>query len=150
MKKIFLLLFAVSMIFTACGGVNTPKTDTISTIVVEDKVSDIAFDFSNIQTIVYLDDDDVCIVRYDDPDVFDYQTLALITKRDEWYGEYIDMDIEESILPMFVYDYNDWKETDNYWKREQLSNKYKIVEHIIKYADGVVDIIYDVEIRYND
>ena len=46
MKKVFLLLLAV-MIFTACGSVNTPKTDTTSTIVVEDKVSDIAFEFAS-------------------------------------------------------------------------------------------------------
>lgn len=144
MKKIVIVIMFIAAMFTAACNNNVDGNDTINPgkIVSIDTVSGIPFDFGNIDTIVYVDDDETPVLHYDDPDAFDYENLAYKTGRDKWYGDYIAIDIEDEVKIAFFEDYQIYKKHNDYWVREALNETYVIEEHTIKYADGTVDIIY--------
>lgn len=108
----------------------------------------ILFDFSCVDDIVWSDDDGVFTVEYNDPDVFDYDNLAYLTNRYSWYGEYIKIDIDESLVPMFLNDQDLYfqDETD-FLKKNNLSRKYVIIETKLTFPDSTIDYIWEVKQR---
>lgn len=136
MKKI---AFIVALCVSACFGVacadNNPTVQS-------SKEYEIIFDFCNADTIVYYDDDDAMTIHYNDEDVFDYENLAYLTDRDEWYGEYVSVSINDTIITEFLNDYYKYLTSTEYDERTELSYKYIIVEKDIKYNNGDRDIIF--------
>lgn len=107
----------------------------------------ILFDFNCVNDIVWSDEDKMFTIEYDDSDVFDYDNLAYLTNRHSWYGEYIRIDIDESLVPMFLNDQElYWQETD-YLKRDDLNMLYTIVEHKITFPDSTIDYIWEIKLR---
>ena len=145
---LMLITFMSICSFSACKEYKQKYGDKQDTSLVSkiksEKTYEILFDFSNIDTIVYLEDDGVYVLHYNDPDVFDYQTLADITNRYSWYGDYVAVDIEEEeeMLSDFFYDYVNWKNAKSFKERDRLNDKYIIVEHDITFEDGTIDIIF--------
>ena len=140
MKKILLILTIVSII-CSCNATPTNIIDSTS-VIVEEEVNEILFDYSNVIDIIYLSEDYTSIIRYDDADVFDLDNMAFITGREEWYGNYVDMIIDEGLLPDFIYNYDNYKYTDDAWRKDKLNDEWLIEEHKITYLDGTVDLIY--------
>lgn len=140
-----LLILAIASIFAACNAqpINVEHIDSASTIV-EEKVDTIMFSYSNFIEMTYLDEDNVAIIRYDDPDVFDFDHMAYITGRDKWYGDYVDMIIEEDLLAEFMYNYDNYRYTDDFWRKENLNSDWIIEEHNVLYLDGTRDLIYHI------
>ena len=114
---------------------NTVKSDTIM------------FDFSCVNDVIWSEDDSMYHIEYNDPDAFDYETLAYLTNRYSWYGEYIIVDIDESILPMFINDQELYNQETNYCKRDDLNMLYTIVEHKITFPDSTIDYTWEVKLR---
>lgn len=144
MKRLSIILI-IAAIFTACNAqpINVEHIDSASTIV-EEKVDTIRFSYSNFIEMTYLDEDNVAIIRYDDPDVFDFDHMAYITGRDKWYGDYVDMIIEEDLLAEFMYNYDNYRYTDDYWRKQNLNSDWIIEEHNVLYLDGTRDLIYHI------
>lgn len=144
MKKIVIIMMMFAAMFTAaCNNNNVNNNDSINCDqIVSIKTDHILFDFGNIDTIVYVDDEEIPVLHYDDPDALDYDYLADVTGRDHWYGDYISVDIEDEVRIAFFEDYKIYKDNKDFWVRETLNEQYVIEEHTIKYTDGTVDIIY--------
>lgn len=136
-----LLILAIASIICSCNATPANIIDSTSTIV-EEKVDTIMFSYSNFIEMTYLDEDNIAVIRYDDPDVFDLDHMAYITGRDKWYGDYVDMVIEEDLLAEFMYNYDNYKYTDDFWRKERLNENWIIEEHNILYLDGTRDLIY--------
>ena len=136
-----LLILAIASIICSCNATPINVIDSTSTIV-EEKVDTIMFSYSNFIEMTYLDEDNIAVIRYDDPDVFDLDHMAYITGRDKWYGDYVDMVIEEDLLAEFMYNYDNYKYTDDIWRKERLNENWIIEEHNILYLDGTRDLIY--------
>ena len=136
MKKI---AFIVALIISACFNVacadNNPTVQS-------SKEYEIMFDFCNVDTIIYYEDDKAMTIHYDDEDVFDYENLAYLTDRDSWYGEYVSVSIDDTIITEFLNDYYRYVTSTEYDERVKLSDKYIIVEEDIKYNNGECDIIF--------
>lgn len=147
MKKISIIMMFVATILSctcmACNNEPNPN-DTIipGKIVSIDTTSGIEFDFGLIDTVVFVDDGEVPVLHYDDPDAFDYDYLADVTNREHWYGNYIAVDIEEEIQHHFFEDYKEYKSTNDYWAHQAINELYMLEEHKIVYADGTVDVIF--------
>lgn len=139
------IIFIIAAVFTACNAqpINVEHIDSASTIV-EEKVDTIMFSYSNFIEMTYLDEDNIAIIRYDDPDVFDFDHMAYITGRDKWYGDYVDMIIEEDLLAEFMYNYDNYRYTDDFWRKENLNSDWIIEEHNVLYLDGTRDLIYHI------
>ena len=136
MKKIaFIIALCISACFVVACADNNPTVQS-------SKEYEIIFDFCNVDTIVYYDDDDAMIIHYNDEDVFDYENLAYLTDRDEWYGKYISVSVDDTIITEFLNDYHKYLISTEYDERMELSDKYIIVEEDIKYNNGERDIIF--------
>lgn len=136
MKKIiFIVVLFVSACFSVACADNNP-------IVQSSKEYEIIFDFCNVDTIIYYDDDDAMAIHYDDADVFDYENLAYLTDRNEWYGEYVSVYVDDTIITEFLNDYYKYLISTEYDERMELSYKYVIIEEDIKYNNGERDIIF--------
>lgn len=147
MKKLIFIAALISVCLGCIGCNNKTNENSISTIV-EDKPYTILFDFSNIDTITYVGaDDEFCVLHYCDYDAFDYDNLAYLTGRENWYGEYIAIDVEDEILSQFLNDYSNYKSNTDYWYKQELNDKYIIIEHDITYQDGSKDIIFYIGIN---
>lgn len=144
MKKI---TFIIALLISACFGIacadNNPTIQS-------SKEYEITFDFSNIDSVIYYEDDDALFIRYDDADIFDYENLAYLTDRDKWYGEYVSVFIDDTIITEFLNDYNKYIVSKNYDDREELNNKYILVEEDIVYKNGEKDIIFFIRINQDD
>ena len=147
MKKLIFIAALISVCLGCIACNNKTKEDSISNIV-EDKPYTILFDFSNIDTITYVGaDDEFCVLHYCDYDVFDYDNLAYLTGREHWYGEYIAIDVEDEILSQFLNDYSNYKSNTDYQYKQELNDKYIIIEHDITYQDSSKDIIFYIGIN---
>lgn len=112
---------------------NTIESDTI------------LFDFSCVNDIIWSEDDGMYYIEYNDPDCFDYETLAYLTNRYSWYGEYILIDIDKSILPMFLNDQELYNQETDYCKKDDLNMFYTIVEYKIIFPDSTVDYTWEIK-----
>ena len=148
MKKfltIGILLLSICICSVACNNTYEPTNDSIATVV-NDEPHPILFDFGNIDTVVYLDNNNATVLHYCDYDVFDYDNLAYLTGRKHWYGDYVAINVEDEILQEFLVDYSKYIENKDYNTREHLNDKYIIIEHDITYQDGTRDFIYYIAI----
>ena len=136
MKKIaFIIALIISVCFSVACADNNPTVQS-------SKEYEIVFDFSNIDSVIYYDDDDAMTIHYNDEDVFDYENLAYLTDRNKWYGEYVSISIDDTIITEFINDYRKYLISTEYDERIELSDKYIIVEEDIKYNNGDRDIIF--------
>lgn len=144
MKK---FIFIITLIcFCGFASCNTSKSsDEDIAKVVDSKSYDILFDYDNIDSVFYCEDDDCVYVHYIDPDCFDLDNLAYLTGRDKWYGDYIRVDVEDTLICDFLYDYETWKAAKDYWQRDALNKQYVLIEEDLVYNDGNKDIIFYIQ-----
>lgn len=110
----------------------------------------ISFDYDNIIDIIYSPEDNCVFIEYDDADCFDYDNLAYLTNRKEWYGEYIAINLDEILFNEFLKDYYSYDYTANSFnfRNDRLNDKYRIIQRKIIYNDSIQDFVFDI-IKYN-
>lgn len=143
MKKI-VNLFLMMVVFAAACSCNTNNPDP--TKVKLSKSFDIVFDANNIEDIIYDTEDEYIVIEYNDDDIFDYENLAFMTGRDEWYGDYVCIYVHDSVAAQFLADYNATFDVENDKASDVLNDKYYIVEHDIIYEDNARDIVFELKI----
>lgn len=145
MKKLSIILI-MAAIFAACNAqqINVEAVEPIdsTSTIIEERVDTILFSYSNLIQMRYVEEAEMAVICYDDPDVFDLDNMAYVTGRDKWYDTCIYMSIEESLFPEFVYNYENYKYTDDFWRKEKLNSSWIIEEHDILYLDRTRDLIY--------
>lgn len=142
MKKfmtIMSLMLAFSMMTSACYH---PKR-----VPVDAKIYEIIFDFGNIDSVVFYEDNNVMLLHYDDPDAFDLDNLAFITGRDEWYGEYVGVTVNDTLITEFINDYHKYLSNKNWEYRENLNYGYILIEKHIRYDNGDIDVVFYIKTR---
>lgn len=107
----------------------------------------VLFDFSCVDDIIWSDDDGMFFIEYNDSDCFDYDNLAYLTGRHSWYGEYIMMDIDESLVSMFLNDQELYLKETDYLKKDDISMQYVIVETKITFPDSTINYVWEVKQR---
>lgn len=117
------------------GGINTRYYLVKSVIESEP----IMFEFSCIDDIIFQKEDGSWIIEYDDADAFDYDNLAYRTNRNEWYGNYIILTIDDDMFPTFYKDYKRYI-SDTTVNKYSISEKYAIIEY---YFSEVQDYIFE-------
>ena len=153
MKTTIKILMAIGVMFVcikmllltkSCNSQELFNDTTDIARIVNTTTDTLLFNMSNISDITYYPDDDLTYIKYDDPDVFDYQHLAYITGRDTWYGDYIILDIEDSLVDELKSDKYNYYNTKDYWLKDEINSKYRIIEYLITFQDDTVDLIYEV------
>lgn len=138
-------MFIINIISGSCNT-NTNNVNSIEELVevpviFEDSVLTL-FDFCNVDSMSYCESDDAHIIYYDDPDAFDYDNLAYNVNKDNWYGNYIKIIIEDWILPDFIDDMKIYRNTNDWEIKEEMNRKYSIAKHSIIYSNSDKDIIF--------
>lgn len=134
-------MLSICMCSVSCANTPKPDNDSIATVV-DSKQYEIIFDFGNIDTIIFYEDDDAFVLHYDDADVFDLDNLAYQTGRDKWYGEYVSIYVDDTLITEFLNDYHKYLTNKNWDYRENLNYNYILIEEDITFADGSRDIIF--------
>lgn len=148
------LIFAILVLI--CMSCTAQKEKNIVSTKNEDYL--IMFDFSNIDDAHYSIDDSNFWLEYDDPDAFDLDHLAEMTGRDEWYSEYIAIDIQDSLVSLFLIEWGEYNTLKNYihknwtsemgyipeWRRmDEISESWGIQEVWTIFEDGSKDVRYE-------
>lgn len=104
----------------------------------------IIFEFSNVDSIAYVWENKCFLIWYDDADAFDYDAMAYRAGKEEWYGEFVYLDIEDSLIGEFLEDFHkytklksdyksNWEQIDElsqHWgivNWDELSESYKLI-----------------------
>ena len=92
----------------------------------------IIFEFSNVDSCAYVWDDGCFLIWYDDADAFDYEAMAWRSGRENWYGEFVYLDIEDSLVGEFLQDFHKYTELrsdykSNWEQMDELSQHWGIV-----------------------
>lgn len=116
---IFVLTY--TMLFTSCSAQTTSTQKNA-----------IIFEFSNVDSCAYVWDDGCFLIWYDDADAFDYDAMAYRAGREEWYGEFVYLDIEDSLVGEFLQDFHKYTELhsdykSNWEQMDELSQHWGIV-----------------------
>jgi len=148
------LIFAIFILI--CASCTAQKEKKVASVKNENYL--IMFDFSNIDDAHYSIDDSNFWLEYDDPDAFDLDHLAETTGRNEWYGDYIAIDIQDSLVSLFLIEWGEYNDLRNYihenltsenrcrfeWQRmDQLSESWGIQEIWTTFDDGSKDVRYE-------
>lgn len=141
---ITLCLFTMFMFIVMCGMFLSCKSNaqTIGPFEWMDQnknISLVMFDFCNINDAHYIMDDANFYIEYNDQDAWDYDNLAYRTGRQEWYGDYIQVDLQDSLVSEFLQDWGNYAELrknfkDNWEEMDKLSEKWGVME--IHLSDG--------------
>ena len=102
----------------------------------------IMFEFCNIDDAHYTKDDSNFWLEYDDPDAFDLDNLAYRTGREEWYGEYIAVDIQDSLVSQFLLDWGNYAEL-----RKDFRSNWEEMDKL-SYSWGIQEIWIEGDVRY--
>lgn len=146
MKKFMFVLMLIISIYSCISCSNTSENNNNNyPAVVNVESWSIPFSFDNVDTVIYIYNDDKIIMHYSDCDFFDYDKLAFITGSDEWYGEYVIINIKDELLQEVLTDYNEYKNIKNCDIKEQLNNKYVIIERDIIFQDYTTDVTFYIE-----
>ena len=152
MKKfltIGILLLSICICSVACSY--TPKhINYTGSTIVDTKKYEILFDFGNIDSVIYYEDDNAFVLHYDDPDVFDLDNLAYKSGRDKWYGEYVAVDVDDTLVTEFLNDYTKYLQNKDWDYRENLNYNYVLIEEDVTYSDGTVDIVFYIRLASGD
>lgn len=131
MKKLFV---AAIMLLAACSNQN-------ANYVINDNHYAV-FEFDCVEDVTYSEEDGCFTIEYCDPDAFDLDNLAYMTGRKHWYGDYIAVDIEDSIVHNFLNDWKKWLMSD-YETKYELSESWCIQVIWITFSDGSKDIRFE-------
>lgn len=143
-----MLMFVVS-----CGVLLSYKSIAQTTSPVEQRAQYlIMFDFSNIDDAHYSTNDSNFYLEYDDPDAFDLDQLAEATGRNEWYGEYITINIQDSLVSLFLIEWGEYINLKNYVRENWTPEMGYIPEwkrmYEISESWGIQEIWIAKDIRY--
>jgi hypothetical protein len=133
MKKVFVMV-ALATTFCASCAKEVSNADTTKP---QDYMA--AFSFANVDDLTWSPDDGCFTVEYSDPDAFDPQPFYDLTGRDIYYWGHLTVDIDDELVPEFVYDWRDWQDGDTH-----LDNKYSISVHFLQFDDGTIDVLFEV------
>lgn len=144
MKTIVSLVATVMLLIgTACGSknVSSESNQEISTWMVGD-INYAVFGFECVEDIIWSSDDGHYYIEYNDPDGFDLDNLAYLTNRNEWYGDFIVVDIPDELVQIFQDEYTKWTKSD--WEMKYaLSDGWCIKEVWICFEDGTKDVRFE-------
>lgn len=159
--KVAVTFIATLLVCFACFSCNS-KAQEVKVRVEPAEMSAsqlIMFEFYNIEDAIYSKDNMNFYLEYMDVDAFDLDCLAAMTGRERWYGDYIAVDLQDSLVSQFLIDWNEylglrkrhaesWKPEMGYdetWQKiDKLSESYAIRE--IWYYDSITNQRKD--IRY--
>lgn len=143
-QTIFVTMLATLLMVTSCSNqnVNAEKHQEISTWMVGD-INYAVFTFDGVDDLIWNPDDGCYFIEYNDDDAFDLTTLAEMTGRVEWYGDYIVIDIDENLLEEFIEDWEMYKETHDY-TRYDISERWCIQETWVYFEDGTKDVRFEI------
>ena len=135
---ITLCLFTMFMFIVMCGMFLSCKSNaqTIGPIEWEKAHPNqdlIMFEFCDVVDAHYTKDDSNFWLEYCDPDAFDLDNLAYSTGREKWYGDYIAVDIQDSLVSQFLEDWGNYaslrKDFKNNWEEmDKLSDSWGLLE----------------------
>lgn len=143
--KIFLTLgtmyvcIAIVLHTKSCTG----QTKESINVTIDRHSDTLLFDMSCIDTIIYSEDDNIFYIEYNDPDAFDYETLAYLTGRTKWYGNYIVIDVNDDLIPELMDNKYQYINSNDYIFRDSINNSYRIIETRLIFEDGTKDILYE-------
>lgn len=123
----FIASICISIGYVGLKYYNT-NTDNVEKEETNHSITPIRFNFDCITDIVYNPETNLSYIKYDDPDVFDYDNLAYHINVDEWYGNYIICNIDSNIAIQFHEDNIAFCNTLDYYEKMNLNNKYVIIE----------------------
>ena len=144
MKKYF--VFAVIMLLVGCScntvNVNTNDNQEISTWMVGEKINYGVFSFDAIIDIIC--EDGRYYIKYDDPDGWDYSTLAYEIGLDEWpLDYYMLIEIPDDLIQDFLDDYAKWSKSN--WEIQwAIEDSWSIREELITFEDGTKDVRFEI------
>ncbi len=130
-RNILLAIVASISIYT--GFIGLKYYNNIDNDIVKEKetkclITPIRFNFTNIVDTIYNPETNSYYIKYDDPDIFDYDNLAYYSNMKEWYGTYIMCSIDSNIAIQFHSDNIDYNNTLDYYEKTKLNRKYVIIE----------------------
>lgn len=125
MKK-YILIAILTLISVSCNKAN----ERVNEIPIENKTisTNIRYTHEYVLEVKLNPVSDNLYIKYDDPDCFDYENLAYLSGEEEWYGEYILIEVDSTINYEFMHDYNIYAEQVDYFIKSNLNRKYRIVE----------------------
>lgn len=139
---ITLCLFTMFMLLVTCMMFVSCQAQTPSNKVSDYGKSLIMFEFSNVNDAHYVKDDANFYLEYEDADAFDYDNLAYMTGRDKWYGDYIAVDIQDSLVSQFLLDWGNYAEL----RKDYRSNWEEMDK--LSYSWGIQEIWIEGDVRY--
>lgn len=122
------IFMAVLVIAMLCSCANAQTTNPSQ----QSQEHAIIFEFSNMDSCAYVWDDGCFLIWYDDADAFDYDAMAWRSGRESWYGEFVYLDIEDSLVGEFLQDFHKYTELksdykSNWEQMDELSQHWGIV-----------------------
>ena len=133
MKKVLMTVVLLATMCASCAK----EVSSADTTKPQDYMA--AFSFANVDDLTWSIDDNCFTVEYNDPDTFDPQPFYDLTGRDIYYWGYLTVDIDDELVPEFVYDWRDWQNGDT-----NLDNKYSISVYFLQNGDGSIDVMFEV------
>lgn len=121
MKK-YILIAILALISVSCNKANENQIEnkTINT--------NLRYTHEYVLEVTHNTVTDKFYLKYDDPDVFDYDNLAYLSGESEWYGNYIVIEVDSTINYEFIHDYTLYPNQIDYFIKSSLNRKYRIVE----------------------
>lgn len=121
---LFTTLIAFALLISLVSCKSNAQTTTAQNAII--------FEFSNVDSCAYVWDDGCFLIWYDDADAFDYDAMAYRAGREEWYGEFVYLDIEDSLVGEFLQDFHKYTELhsdykSNWEQMDELSQHWGIV-----------------------
>lgn len=143
-QTIFVTMLATLLMVTGCSNqnVNAEKHQEISTWMVGEKINYGVFSFDAIIDIIC--EDGRYYIKYDDPDGWDYSTLAYEIGLDEWpLDYYMLIEIPDDLIQDFLDDYAKWSKSN--WEIQwAIEDSWSIREELITFDDGTKTIKFEV------
>lgn len=141
---LFMAVILIATLLSCNGAAQTTKLPEWSNS--DHTNGPIIFEFSCMDSCAYSWEDGCFLIWYDDADGWDLDALAYRSGRTKWYGEYILMDIEDSLVGEFLQDFHKYtelrKDYANNWKEmDKLSAKWAIYEY---FQSDIHDYFFDV------
>lgn len=135
--KHFILISIMALMCLGCNDQPTVLTD-IPDMELRPYSSLIMFDLSNILEFAYNNEDREYYIDYNDPDAFDLDNLAYRSGMDEWYADYIIVQLTEKDFFELLADVN--KSKKEQWDIT-MSEKW-VLKEVATPVEGVMNYRY--------
>lgn len=135
MKKIIVMMCMLVL----CMSCTANKPEKEQGII---KIDTIPFSFEYVEDLIYSPEDGIFFIEYNNQDQFDYQNLADMTGRSEWYGFFVVCNINEVEVPVFVSDWDRYDAAEIYIDSVEIDEEWDILE-IWTEKDGKKEVRFE-------